>query len=248
MAEQPADPLDKLWRAGVPLSKAWLAYAQPDMKAEWTALEGKSALTALTTSVKQAGLQDKSDTSQSGASIQNLLQPAQDILQARMNVTKTLQGKILDYIEDGHAFAYGFEPPRHLASVPVALPIGIWKGAFDWNTSTITYAGLSFVQVRVTTRRIREEILSMHKAAAVRSAPSKGRPSVAHHITAAGHALMAAGQIDVSRSARYHYPAIRQWLTENTNDLPVAPEDIHDETLRHYFSPIFNELKKTIKH
>jgi hypothetical protein len=53
MTEQPADPLEKLWRAGVPLSKAWLAYAQPDLKAEWTALEGKSALTALTTSVKR---------------------------------------------------------------------------------------------------------------------------------------------------------------------------------------------------
>tara|TARA_R100000935_G_scaffold30156_1_gene50478 strand:+ start:24326 stop:25072 length:747 start_codon:yes stop_codon:yes gene_type:complete len=247
MAEQPADPLDKLWRAGVPLSKAWLAYAQPDLKAEWTALEGKSALTALTTSVKQAGLQDKCDTSQSGASIQNLLQPAQDILQARLNVTKALQGNILEYLKDGHAFAYGFEPPRHLASVPVALPKGIWKGAFDWNSSTITYAGLSFVQVRVTTRRIRKEILNLGEAAPIPPAASRGRPSVARSIRAAANALLQAGEIDVSRSARSHHPDIRNWLLENTDDLPVAPKDIHDETIRQYFSPIFNELKKTNK-
>jgi hypothetical protein len=247
MAEQPADPLDKLWRAGVPLSKAWLAYAQPDLKAEWTALEGKSALTALTTSVKQTRLQDKSDTSQSGASIQNLLQPAQDILQARLNVTKALQSNILEYLKEGHAFAYGFEPPRHLASVPVALPIGIWKGAFDWNNSTITYAGLSFIQVRVTTRRIRKEILNLREEAPVPPTASRGRPSVARSVRAAANALLQAGQIDVSRSARSHHPDIRNWLIENRDDLPVAPKDIHDETIRQHFSPIFNALKKTNK-
>ena len=247
MAEQPADPLDRLWRAGVPLSKAWLTYARPDLKEEWTALGAKSALTALTTSITRVGLLDKSAPAQSGPSILNLLQPAQDILQARLNVTKALQGNILEYLKDGHAFAYGFEPPRHLTSVPVALPKGIWKGAFDWNNSTITYAGLSFVQVRVTTRRIRKEILNLHEAAPIPSVASRGRPSVARSIRAAANALLQAGQIDVSRSARSHHPNIRNWLLENTDDLPVAPEDIHDETLRQHFSPIFNELKKTNK-
>ena len=247
MAEQPADPFDKLWRAGVPLSKAWLAYALPDLKAEWTALEGKSVLTALSASLAQAHLQDKSDPTPSIDAIQNLFQPAQDILQARLNVTKTLHGNILDYLRDGHAFAYGFEPPRHLASVPVALPKGIWKGAFDWNKSTITYAGLTFVQVRVTTRLVRKEILNLHEAAPIPSAASRGRPSVARSIKAAANALVQAGEIDVSRSARSHHPDIRNWLLENTDDLPVAPGDIHDETLRQHFSPIFNALKKTNK-
>jgi len=99
----------------------------------------------------------------------------------------------------------------------------------------------------VTTRRIRKEILNLREAAPIPSSASRGRPLVSRSIRAAANALLQAGQIDVSRSARSHHPDIRNWLIENTDDLPVAPQDIHDETLRQHFSPIFNELKKTNK-
>lgn len=247
MAERSAGHLQKLWRSARPLSNAWLTFAHPKLKSQWKALESKSALTALSTSAEQLGHQDTPEALQRIDFMQKLLQPAQEILQARSDVKRRLQDNILNYIKNGQVFAYGFERPRMMASVPVELPEEVFRGRIDWENSAITHAGLHFVEVRLTTQRIRSEILTGIDPEDAAAPPSKGRPTVAPHIAAAVQALLESGQIDISCSARSHYPKIRYWLSQNAKDLPVSPDEVHDETIRLTFSPLFKELKKTKK-
>lgn len=248
MAERATDQLEKLWRSGSPLSIAWITYAHPELKAQWTELKGKSALTALSASVEQAGQQEKPDPIRRVEFVQNLLQPAQAILQDRSDVKGKMQSNIREYMKNGHAFAYGFEPPRKLVSVPVELPKGVWGGKFDWDNSTITYAGLSFVQVRLTTRRIRDEILDRSSEPfESKTSTRPGRPTVGPDIEEAFHALHEAGEIDTKSSASSHYDKIREWLHRYKPDLPVEARNLGHEVIRKNFMPLFRGLKKNHK-
>ena len=175
--------------------------------------------------------------------LQLLLQKPQEILTARGKVEKKLKQNILSYISHGHAHAYGFEAPRKVADAPVPIPKSTWAGRVDWGEHTLSHEGLEFVEVRITTNRIRNEILDRGDVKMKAPTPA-GRPTVGPAIKATFKALEKAGEIDISASQQSHYPKIQAWLELNAPDLNVPAAKISGKTIHRYFSPLFKDLKK----
>ncbi len=157
-----------------------------------------------------------------------------------------LQANILSYVSSGHIHGFDFDLPRSVSSVPVAIPKEAWAGKCDWENGTPSFRGLEFADVRLTTNRIRNEILE--RGNVDRTPPrAVGRPSAAKDIMAAIHALHEAGEIDPTASQKSHFPKALRWLELNRPDLDPAPNAISFETFRKHFSPFFNDLKKNTK-
>lgn len=231
--------LNHLWRISLPLSRVWVEYGEPKLKARWTELQKVSAITAFDEAAQQVGDAECSPMEK----LQVLLHKPTEILTARAEVEDKLKQNILSYISQGHAHAYGFEAPRKVADAPIPIPKSTWAGKVDWNKRTLSHQGLEFVEVRITTNRIRNEILDRGN---VKMEPptSAGRPTVGPAIQAAFKALEKAGEIDISASQQSHYPKIKAWLELNAPDLNVPAAKISGKTIHRYFSPLFKDLKK----
>ena len=237
------EQLQELWRAGVPLQSSWISFAHPEIRKRWDSLPKTHPLVLLAQAAQTpAGAQ----TDPIGR-LQAALEPVSKAAQERANLMREMRQAVLGYIRDGHAFAFGFEPPRKLASVPVAIPLSLWGGKCDWDNSTVTRHGLSFAEVRIATRHRRNEILGRANVTPTSALPIKGRPTNVPQITAACLALQADGKINPKHSAKSHFPVIRDWLDRHGSDLHIPPHAISDETIRYVFSPIFKDLKKTRK-
>lgn len=236
------DQLNSLWRNGVSVRSAWVRYAVPALKERWEELQKSSAISALEDGMTKASAMEADAVTK----IQMLLEGPQKILEARNTLRQNLQENILKYIAGGHLHAFGFEPPRRVASTPIAIPKEAWSGRCNWDEGKLSYSGMEFIEVRLTTNRIRNEILERgHVDSTPMRAP--GRPSVKPDIEAAFHALNKAGEIDPMASQMSHYPKVRRWLELHRPDLDVPPGQINLETIRRIISPFFNELKKTKK-
>ena len=227
-------------KKGVALNSAWITYAHPELKSQWQALKQQSPLEALTKGAA-ATADDEGDILQKFS--QALTEPSK-IWRARAELEKQLKANILGYIKNGHLHGFGFEPPRKLASIPVAIPKEAWAGKCDWAAGTLHYRGLNFADVHLTTNRLRNEILERgHVDTPETRAP--GRPSVAPAIEAAFHALLKTGDIDPAASQMSHYPKVRKWIELNHPDVPVSPAHMSDKTIQKYFSKLFNALKES---
>ncbi|WP_155846027.1 hypothetical protein [Celeribacter ethanolicus] len=158
-----------------------------------------------------------------------------------MQIEPVFDTGILSYVSSGHLHGFGYELPRSLSSAPVAIPKAAWAGNCDWANGTLSFRGLEFVDVRLTTNRIRNEILERGVVDKTPTTPA-GRPGVGPAIEEAFQTLLQDGQIDVSASQASHYPKIRAWLELNKPDLPVPPAHLSDKTIYKYFSPLFKGL------
>lgn len=240
MAEITDEQMRALHEAGVPLCRSWVTYAQPELKSRWNDLQSQSASDAFAKGVETAIELEGSIPTK----IMHAFAEQQAIYGARNDLRNKLQANILSYIANGHLHGFGFEPPRRTVSVPVAIPKDAWAGKCDWEKGTLSFQGLEFVAVRLTTNRIRNEIL---ERGVVDPTPTKsaGRPSVEKAIEAAFHALHQAGEIDLKASQSSHYPSVRAWLELNEPNLSRSAAQISEKTLYKYFSPLFNDLKKS---
>jgi hypothetical protein len=243
MAGQTEFQLKELWRVGLPLEQAWLTYAHPDVKARWSDLAQKSALDGTKEALEEFGPLDMP----AHEKFQRIFAPATAILTARTSLKDEMKAAILRYIEAGNLFAYGFEPPRRLASAPVALPKTVMLGEIDWEKNTVRHAGLSFEEVKLTTRRYWNEVCCTVDPVPPSTVRAKGRPSVGPHIVNAARALLSEGKINPEHSAKSHFPEIRTWLAQHSQDMPVPPLSLNDETIRRHFTQFFKELKNTNK-
>jgi hypothetical protein len=242
MAETTKDQLNRLHQAGVPLSGAWLSYARTEDRTRWAELKNQSAPEAFAKGVEASHAVEGDFLTK----FTQALQGPQSILTARSELMKKLQARILSYIASGQLHGFGYELPRQVASAPVAIPKAAWAGQCDWVNGTLSYQGLQFVGVRLTTNRIRNEILE--RGHVDRTPPrAVGRPSVAKDILSAMHALHEAGEIDVTASQYSHFCKLRGWLELHRPDLDPPPNAISDETLRKQFAPFFKALKKNTK-
>jgi hypothetical protein len=239
MAEPTEAQLRELWRVGVPASQAWVTYALPQKKAYWVSLPKPFALQALVEGVTE-GLG-------AGLPLAETLQKCHESSRPLVDAKDDMQATILRYIKEGQLFGFGYEPPRKLASPPVLIPKGMWLGKVDWDKSTVSRVGLHFIQVRLTTRHYWNEICGPDNNPLPPSVPVKGRPSVGPYIQKAAQALLKQGKINPEHSAKSHFPAIRNWLAQHSQDMPVPPLSINDETIRQHFANTFNALKKTNK-
>lgn len=239
MTSHSIDQLKYLWRISVPLSCVWVEYGEPKLKARWEELQKVSAITAFDDAAQQVRDAECSPVEK----MQMLWKKPQEILTAREEVERKLKQNILTYISQGHAHAYGFEAPREVANAPVYIPKSTWAGKVDWYERTLSHQGLEFVEVRITTNRIRNEILDRGNVTVKAPTPA-GRPTIGPSIQAAFKALEKSGEIDLSASQRSHYPKIQAWLELNAPDLNVPAAQISDKTIHKYFSPLFKDLKK----
>ncbi|KUJ85179.1 hypothetical protein AVO45_16870 [Ruegeria marisrubri] len=231
-----------MWHKGVPMTQAWVTYAKPDLKERWAELQQRSASDAFEKGAAMASASEGDAV----AKIQMALEGPQKILRARTELRETLQKNILKYIAGGHLHGFGYELPRKVSSAPVAIPKAAWAGRCDWTGGALSYRGLEFVDIRLTTNRIRNEILERGN---VDTTPTRapGRPSVKRDIEAAFHGLHEAGEIDPEASQMSHYPKVKRWLELHRPDLEVPPAYISDKTIQKYFAPLFNELKESSK-
>lgn len=237
MAEKTEEFIRQLHAAGADMRRAWTLYAQPNLKAKWQDLQKQSALDAFVQDVEAAATMD---TGVTGKLVHGLAR-GQAIITARSDLERTLKTNILSYISKGYLHGFGYVLPRSLTSVPVAIPKEAWKGKCNWTEATLKFRGLEFADVRLTTNRIRNEIL---KRGVVDKTPTNraGRPSVGSAIEAAFHALLKEGEIDSAASQSSHYPKVRTWLELNEKDLSVPPAHISRQTLYRHFSPLFRGL------
>lgn len=239
MAKQSDQTLNKLWHAGVPVSASWEIYAQPELKQAWKIISSQSALEALKQGALNVGVNDlplheKIALASSGA---------QKVLSERTTLMNKLKANILNYIKQGQLFAYGFEQQRTLSSVPIEIPASLWKGKCDWQASKLTAQSLNFIEVRLITKRIRDEIMC-GEAPQIKTV---GRPSIGIYINAAFAGLNEAGMINTSNSAISHFPMVREWIKNNRPDCHMEASAIGDEGVRAYFAPLFKNLKKNRK-
>lgn len=236
------DSLQALWDAGVPLSKAWRIFAEPSHKAQWAALSKRSATQALAEGAELA--------TQSEGSLAEKLSAAlagpQEILTQRAELQKLMRSKLLVDIANGQLHGVGFEPPRTLDDAPVLIPSELWKGRCDWDQNKLCAHSLELIEVRLLTTAMRDEALDQRPPGAT-SGKVVGRPPIGRDVKAAIAFLKDAGHIDVSKSRQSHYGAIRYWLHRNRPNLRTPAAEISDETIRGYFSPVFNALKESKK-
>jgi len=237
MAEITKDQMERLHRSGVSLSKSWLTYAHPDLKTEWQDLQKQSPMEALQKDALAASEIDGDMT----AKLTHAFSGFGKLTGARSDLKNKLQANTLSYVSGGHLRGFGYELPRSVSSSPVAIPKAAWAGKCDWANGTLSFRGLEFVDVRLTTNRIRNEILERGVVDKTPTNPA-GRPGVGNAIAEAFDALHKAGQIDASASQASHYPKVRAWLELNKPDLPVPPAHLSDKTMYKYFSPLFKGL------
>jgi len=235
--------LATLWRSSVSLSKAWETFAHPTRLERWKAAKSRSKMKAFEDAAPAAG---ESEQGILGV-LSNALIPVAEIAKEQETVRAEMRVALIGFVRQGHLFAYGYEPPRKLASQPVALPLAVWSGRIDWSESRVSYAGLIFEQVRITTKRIRNEILERPNVVASPNTPKVGRPGVGPEIEVVCRQMIAEGLIDPSHSQKSYFPMIRERLDRKFPNLSVPAGHIKDQTIRNYFSPIFKELPEVKK-
>ncbi|WP_424177139.1 hypothetical protein [Yoonia sp. TsM2_T14_4] len=235
--------LQKIWANGIPMSRAWYAYAHADLKEKWNAAQNKSAMTAFEKGVEEAKMKDRplSEVFMSG------IVGSREILTEREKVRKSLQTNIINHVKLGRLLSFGFEPPRSLSSVPVAIPPDVWKGHVDWTASSLSGQSLQFIEVRLISpegqdRLVEEALLSVEM-----ERRQAGRPSIKLDVQKAFSALEKLGGIDVERSAKAHFPLIRQHMRTTNPDRYPESYKLGDEGIRSHFTPLFNELRKSSK-
>ncbi len=238
MTEITKEQMERLHRSGASLSKSWLYFAHPDQKAQWQELRQKSSMDLIK---RDATAADKID-GDGFAKLAHAFSGFSKLASARSELEATLKANVLSYISKGYVLGFGYELPRTVSSVPVAVPKEAWSGKCDWDKGTLSFRGLEFVDVRLTNNRIRNEILE--RSYVDRTPPrAVGRPSIVKDIQAAIHALDEAGEIDTEASQKSHFPKAQRWLELNRPNL----DPISYETFRKNFSPFFNDLKKNKK-
>jgi hypothetical protein len=236
-------PNNELWERGIHLSRAPFAYAPKSEKEEHKRLHGVSAIEAATKAVEE--------TQTSGTTgletFKAMIGASNPILTARTDWNVRMRAFILHHLEHGNLFAYGFEPPRRMDSQSIELPTAYWKGNIRWDKAILSAQGLEFVEIRILSKQLRNELAAEPSAHAELEKPQAGRPSIKLHIHEAFSDLENSGNIDINVSAKSHYPLIREHMRKTHPDLYPKDRKLGDEGIRYHFSPLFNELKKNRK-
>lgn len=231
-----------IWESAIPLARAAIHYAPKDLRKEWVELSKKSpfaeGLKAFEETKKTDWLDAMSDFVRASHAVSEPLE----------KITNEAKSILLAHIKAGRVLGLGFEPPRRINSIPVHIPEKYWNGWIEWGTSAVSHGALKFVDVRVISLQAAQPLLLKFKADELKMIEGSprpiGRPSIKVHVETAFNALKVAGKIDASKSARSHYPIVRQWIMQHSSH---EGEALSDEGIRAHFSPLFSELKKSRK-
>jgi hypothetical protein len=230
-----------LWERGVRLNHAPYSFAPKAEKEEHQRLHKESAIEAMAASVENLKAQGRT-----GPSVfQEALAGPQKILSARAEWDDRMRKFILHHLKHGNLFAYGFEPPRKMDSLPFEIPASYWNGRVQWDKASLSSQGIELIEICVVSRQLRDSILNVTDEDQTGS-QAAGRPTVGPAIKAAFKSLQEAGEIDINASQQSHYPKVRRWLEQNATNLSVPPSEIAGKTIHKHFSPLFKELRKSL--
>ena len=240
------------WNAATPMWYAPIHFSPPDLQQRWDDLKKQSAWEAANESLKETVAESrKKGTFEKRSWIDALgiaITGANRVLEPRGALQREAQALLLADIQLGRVIGLGYEPPRRIKSVPVYIPTKYWQQTIDWDSSTVRSGGLTFIEVRIVLARTGQTIIDQTANTARKRLealpPPPGRPSIKQHVTAAFSALHADGKIDTNKSALSHFPAVKQWIKENTSR---DPDDLSNEGIRAHFAPLFKELRKNRK-
>lgn len=240
------------WEEGTPLNEAPLRYASDELYARWEQVSAE-----FTSEDAQKTLGTEPATSSWLETIAHAASSFEEFQAPQNDVKALLEQTLLNGLYHGKFTAFAFEPPRKVASAPFKIPPYFWQGSVSWGNSELRYQGLHFVEVRVVRHDFEPlAILFGEREAGPESIPKPvpertnalpGRPSIKSLVTDAFQALSAGNRIDCTASALSHYPLIRHWIKTNCADAGSKAENLSNEGIRAYFSPLFKELKKNRK-
>ncbi|WP_278924540.1 hypothetical protein [Pseudophaeobacter profundi] len=234
-------PLLTLWQRGVYLSKAAFHFSPDAEKEAYQRVHKASALSALTNTLQDAQAQG-TETNQATISGLNAMS---NVLSKRSAWYSRRYEATLKALKSGILVAYGFEPPRRMESQPYEIPAAYWAGRVRWDNATLTVNGLEFIEVRVLATQVRDRLVGISHETTTDL--QRGRPSIKADVEEAFATLLQKGLIDISKSAKSHFPLVRQCLQTIQPGASYSDTKPGDEGIRTYFSPLFNELKKTNK-
>ncbi|NKX37371.1 hypothetical protein HGG70_05405 [Rhodobacteraceae bacterium R_SAG4] len=231
-----------LWERGYRLNKSAYLFSPAAERDNYDRLHSIDYMSMANDAAKAALLVGKNarDTGMAAT------QAASDLAKARLDWRNRRQGVVLNGLQNAQLIAYGFEPPRRMDGQPVEIPATYWTGRVQWDECKLTVQGLEFIEIRIVTPQVRDEVLKPSKIETP-EAQATGRPSIKPLIEEAFHALLSDGLIDPTKSAKAHYPVVRQWLQSNKPEAGANATSPTDEGIRKYFSPLFRDLRTTHK-
>lgn len=238
----------ELWEKAIPLSQASITFMHPSKKQTWKALNERSAIEAINNkgeeiAAQRAGSSD--GNSPSGMEVlAEIAEAVSGVLIPRTEFRKELEADLLHWAKQSRVIGIGFQETRRLDDVPVKLPSSVWSGQIDWTRGRVSSNGLNFIEVRLLPERY---FKPKEEQAESRPQPTRGRPSLKEIVLVAIEELQEADQINTENTKISHYEIIRERAFEVARRQESPLIGISDETIRKYFSSIFNDLKKSQK-
>lgn len=153
--------------------------------------------------------------------------------------------EILEHLRQGTYRGFGFDRPRSMETIPVAIPKEAWSTNSLHPNNELKFQSLKFVDVRI--RMVPASTDPLLANVGDRHAPQVGRPSLKKPIIQAFDALLRNGAINIDAPLKSIWPKIRQNLYETKAALPKPVAELSDETFRRYLSPEIKRLRKSKK-
>lgn len=230
------DDLMALWSGAHSMYGAPMSYAAKELRARWQSLEAESAMDRL-----RAGGAAVRDTEKPfHEKFQLAFAGVQELLGQRAAVMTQMRKALLHHIGTGSLLSFGFEAPRRVRDMPVALSPAHLSGQLLWDKGEIKAQSLHFVEVGILSAAKAEAILRGRlEEIAPPTGQTYGRPSSVKDIQDAIRAVIEAGKLDPKATMRSHYPMIRAWLREYRPTAVAASVGPSDEAIRRVFGPIF---------
>ncbi|SFS22256.1 hypothetical protein [Yoonia litorea] len=229
-----------IWEQATRLSRAPLLFTPKELKEAYDEADKISAIETFSDGAERIG-QDGTPPTEG---FKKLLMNVSSITSEKAKARENLRTYVRQRLRQGELIGYGFEPPRRMDSQPFEIPRNCWHGRIDWVAATLNGEGLEFIEVRLIASLKREQLIATLSQLDLQQAKTVGRPKIGPHIEAAFKSLHQANKIDVSASAKSHFPMVQLQLRKMYPDIYPPERMLSNEGIRAHFSPLFNELKE----
>jgi len=208
-----------IWEQGIPLAEADIRFAQPDLRAAYSAVGPTVAPSWPEVPSAMAALQ--------------LIQRDIHSISERATIRAKMRDCLLKLLRDGQLFAYGFVVPRATNAEPTRVPTDLFEMRFLCKDSGIKGHGIEFAAVRVLHPQRVQEIEASAPKRLPRPAPeTRGRKSVGDLIVRSVRSLLAEGKIDPDAPHKLTADLIRAHVHDHSPGEVAGNKGLSDETIR----------------
>lgn len=225
------------------MRSADIRFAPKELREQWNASREVSAIEVLKSEIDTA---PKEKPSGWAGWMQSLEEP-QRIMAERQNISDACKEALLGHIKSGALRSFAFGAPRTVNACPVELAPRVWHGRLKWEGSTIVHESITYVEVRLISRRHSSTLLGAQIEDAIPSGPRPtiGRPSYKPDIERAFNALLEAGKIDLDASTKSQCQTIRDWLVHFVPNGGFGPDKPKYDAIRRHLKPLVEQAKST---